>query len=166
MNIHLLSLALLVISAAGFHIPDLNLKSEISLDSSSTNTGLIHSSIRQNWSQSLNIGSLSIAATLVILFVILVMYLRTSERINDLVKNEREHCSSIRQNWSQSLNIGSMSIAATLMILICESCDVPLNLRMINDLVKNVQAIREEVRNFSKRNGCKPKQSSPNDTQL
>ena len=116
MNIHLLSSALLVISAAGFHIPDLNLKSDISVDSSSTNTGLIHSSIRQNWSQSLNIGSVSIAATLVILFVSLVMYLRTSERINDLVKN--------------------------------------------------VQAIREEVRNLSKRNGRKPKQSSPNDTQL
>ena len=116
MNIHLLSSALLVISAAGFHIPDLNLKSDISVDSSSTNTGLIHSSIRQNWSQSLNIGSVSIAATLVILFVSLVMYLRTSERINDLVKN--------------------------------------------------VQAIREEVRNLSKRNGRKPKQISPNDTQL
>ena len=116
MNIHLLSSALLVISAAGFHIPDLNLKSDISVDSSSTNTWLIHSSIRQNWSQSLNIGSVSIAATLVILFVSLVMYLRTSERINDLVKN--------------------------------------------------VQAIREEVRNLSKRNGRKSKQMSPNDTQL
>ena len=116
MNIHLLSSALLVISAAGFHIPDLNLKSDISVNSSSTNTGLIHSSIRQNWSQSLNIGSVSIAATLVILFVSLVMYLRTSERINDLVKN--------------------------------------------------VQVIREEIRNLSKRNGRKPKQSSPNDTQL
>ena len=73
MNIHLLSLALLVISAAGFHIPDLNLKSDISVDSSSTNTGLIHSSIRQNWSQSLNIGSVSIAATLLILFLSLVL---------------------------------------------------------------------------------------------
>ena len=116
MNIHLLSSALLVISAAGFHIPDLNLKSDISVDSSSTNTGLIHSSIRQNWAQSLNIGSVSIAATLVILFVSLVMYLRTSERINDLVKN--------------------------------------------------VQAIREEIRNLSKRTSREPKQSSPNDTQL
>ena len=57
----------------------MNLKSDISVDSSSTNTGLIHSSIRQNWSQSLNIGSVSIAATLVILFVSLVMYLRTSD---------------------------------------------------------------------------------------
>ena len=116
MNIHLLSSALLVISAAGFHIPDLNLKSDISVDGSSTNTGLIHSSIRQNWSQSLNIGSVSIAATLVILFVSLVMYLRTSEHINDLVKN--------------------------------------------------VQAIREEIRNLSKRTSREPKQSSPNDTQL
>ena len=96
MNIHLLSSALLVISAAGFHIPDLKLKTDISVDGSNTNTGLIHSSIRQNWSQSLNIGSVSIAATLVILFVSLVMYLRNSERINHLVKNVQAIWEEIR----------------------------------------------------------------------
>ena len=103
MNIHLLTSALLVLSAAGFHIPDLNLKSDISVDSSDTNTGLIHSSIRQNWSQSLNIGSVSIAATLVILFVSLVMYLRTSERINELVKNVQVIKEEIR-NLSKKTN--------------------------------------------------------------
>ena len=42
--------------------------------------------IRQNWSQSLNVGSVSIAATLCILFIALIMYLRVQERINGLVK--------------------------------------------------------------------------------
>ena len=69
-----------------FHIPDFKVDSKIDVDGSSHNSGLIHSSIRQNWSQSLNVGSVSIAATLVILFITLIMYLRIQERINDLVK--------------------------------------------------------------------------------
>ena len=74
-------------SVLTFHMPNLDVNSNIETDSSQTNTGLIHSSIRNNWSQSLNIGSVSIAATIVILFVALCMHLRTAERLNILSKN-------------------------------------------------------------------------------
>ena len=75
------------LSVGCFHLPNLDLNSNIEVDSSQSNTGLIHSSIRNNWSQSLNIGSVSIAATIFILFVALVMHLRTTERLNHLSKN-------------------------------------------------------------------------------
>ena len=74
-------------SVVTFHMPNLDINSNIETDSSQTNTGLIHSSIRNNWSQSLNIGSVSIAATIVILFVALCMHLRTGERLNILTQN-------------------------------------------------------------------------------
>ena len=47
-------------SVLTFRMPNLDVNSNIETDSSQTNTGLIHSSIRKNWSQSLNIGSVSI----------------------------------------------------------------------------------------------------------
>ena len=75
------------LSVVSFHMPNLDVDSNIEVDSSQTNTGLIHSSIRNNWSQSLNIGSVSIAATIIILFVALCMHLRTTERLNILSKN-------------------------------------------------------------------------------
>ena len=68
-------------------IPNLDLNTNIEADSSQSNTGLIHSSIRNNWSQSLYIGSVSIAATIVILFVALCMHLRTGNRLNILTQN-------------------------------------------------------------------------------
>ena len=70
-----------------FHLPNLDVNSNTEVDSSQSNTGLIHSSIGNNWSQSLNIGSVSIAATIIILFVALCMHLRTTERLNILSKN-------------------------------------------------------------------------------
>ena len=70
-----------------FHLPNLDLNTDIDIDSSKSNTGLIHSYLQNNWSQSLNIGSVSIAATIIILFVALVMHLRTQERITQLGKN-------------------------------------------------------------------------------
>ena len=69
-----------------FHIPNFTLDSKVDVDASKHNSGLIHSTIKQNWSQSLNVGSVSIAATLCILFIALVMYLKLQERINGLVK--------------------------------------------------------------------------------
>ena len=75
----------LVNSVVTFHIPNLDLNTNIEADSSQSNTGLIHSSIRNNWSQSLNVGSVSIAATIVIWFVALCMHLRTGERLNILI---------------------------------------------------------------------------------
>ena len=74
-------------SVENFHLPNLDLNTDIDIDSSKSNTGLIHSYLQNNWSQSLNIGSVSIAATIIILFVALVMHLRTQERITQLAKN-------------------------------------------------------------------------------
>ena len=54
-----------------FHIPDLSVRSDVSLDSN-----VINSTLRQNWSQSLNL-----AATLVILFVCLFMYVRLQAQL-------------------------------------------------------------------------------------
>ena len=84
-------------SVVTFHMPNLDVNSNIETDSSQTNTGLIHSSIRNNWSQSLNIGSVSIAATIIILFVALCMHLRTAERLNILSKNVESNQRDIRR---------------------------------------------------------------------
>ena len=62
---------------SAFHIPDLSVRSDVSLDSN-----IINSTLRQNWSQSLNIGSVSIVATLVILFVCLFMYVRLQSQLD------------------------------------------------------------------------------------
>ena len=77
-----------VLSSVGcFHLPNLDLNTNIDIDSSKSNTGLIHSYLQNNWSQALNISSVSVAATIIILFVALVMHLRTTERLNQLSKN-------------------------------------------------------------------------------
>ena len=77
-----------VISAVkSFHLPNLDLTSNVDIDSSKHNTGLIHSYLQSNWSQSLNIGSVSVAATLIIVFVCVVMHIRTQERITQLAKH-------------------------------------------------------------------------------
>ena len=71
-------------SVESFHLPNLDLTSNIDIDSSKSNTGLIHSYLQ-------NIGSVSIAATIIIIFVCLVMHLRTQERITQLAKHV-QHC--------------------------------------------------------------------------
>ena len=76
-------------SVENFHLPNLDLNRDIDIDSSKSNTGLIHSYLQNNWSQSLNIGSVSIAATIIILFVASVMHLQTQERITQLAKNDQ-----------------------------------------------------------------------------
>ena len=77
-----------LLSVGSFHLPNLDLNANIDVDSSKSNTGLIHSYLQNNWSQSLNIGSVSIAATIIILFLALVMHLKTTERMNQLSKNK------------------------------------------------------------------------------
>ena len=59
---HLLS------ASSGFHIPNLSLSADIDSSSNLKNYGLINSQIKQNWSQSLHIGSINIAAALLIRF--------------------------------------------------------------------------------------------------
>ena len=70
--------------AYSFHIPDVRLTSSVDIDDSITNTGMINSSIRQHWSQTLNVGSVSLAATLIILFLAVAMNLGVLRKINHL----------------------------------------------------------------------------------
>ena len=42
------------LSVVSFHMPNLDVDSNIDVDNSQTNTGLIHSSIHSNWSQCLS----------------------------------------------------------------------------------------------------------------
>ena len=97
MHVNLIIFYTLGLSVGCFHLPNLDVNSNIEVDSSQTNTGLIHSSIRNNWSQSLNIGSVSIAATIIILFVALCMHLRTTDRLNILSKNVESNQRDIRR---------------------------------------------------------------------
>ena len=64
-----------------FHIPDLSVSSDVALEGN-----VINSTLKQNWNQSLNVGSISIAATLIILILCLLMYLRLQ---NQLVQQQR-----------------------------------------------------------------------------
>ena len=68
--LHLLS------AASAFHIPKLSVSADIDSSSNLGNYELINSQIKQNWSQSLHIGIISISAVLLTLVVVLCMYLR------------------------------------------------------------------------------------------
>ena len=70
-----------------FHLPNLDLTSNVDVDSSKHNTGLIHSYLQSNWSQSLNIGSVSVGATIIIIFIIVVMHLLVQEKLNQISKH-------------------------------------------------------------------------------
>ena len=70
-----------------FHLPNLDLTSNVDVDSSKHNTGLFHSYLQSNWSQSLNIGSVSVGATIIIIFICVVMHLRVQERLNQISKH-------------------------------------------------------------------------------
>ena len=61
---------------SGFHIPDLNVRTDVGLDSN-----VINSHLEQNWSQSLNIGSASLVGMLIVLFVCLLAYVRLQAQI-------------------------------------------------------------------------------------
>ena len=79
-----LGLCSLAVCVSGFHIPDVSLDTQVDASSTSTNSGLINSTLMNNWKQSLNVGSVSISATLVILFVVLCMYIRLQNHLNTL----------------------------------------------------------------------------------
>ena len=92
-----------VISAVkSFHLPNLDLTSNVDIDSSKHNTGLIHSYLQSNWSQSLNIGSVSVAATMVIVFICVVMHLRAQERITQLSKHVQNNQRAISRIGNKS----------------------------------------------------------------
>ena len=61
---------------ASFHIPDLSVSSDVALEGN-----VINSTLKQNWNQSLNVGSISIAATLISLLLSLLMYLRLQSQL-------------------------------------------------------------------------------------
>ena len=63
------------------HIPDLNIKSDIGITDDHSNHGLLNSAIINNWSQSLNIGSIALVATLLVILLGLVGFLRLSDRM-------------------------------------------------------------------------------------
>ena len=67
----------LVIQVSGFHIPDLNIDTEVGLDNN-----VVNSHIHQNWSQSLNIGSASLVGLLVVLFITLLAYARLQSQLS------------------------------------------------------------------------------------
>lgn len=95
---------------AAFHIPNLSVSTDVDASSHLENHGLINSQIRQNWSQSLHIGSISISAVLLTLVVVLCMYLRlwSNQRQQraclldlkeDFTKFKRELASKACQKW-------------------------------------------------------------------
>ena len=75
------------VSVTSFHLPNLDLTSQVDVDSSKQNTGLINSYLQSNWSQSLNVGSVSVGATIVIIFIIVIIHLRTTEKLNQISKH-------------------------------------------------------------------------------
>ena len=75
-----------------FHIPDLSVRSDVSLDSN-----IINSTLEQNWSQSLNVGSASLVATLIILFVCLFAYVHLQAQIT-----QQQRClTSLKDEFQQ-----------------------------------------------------------------
>ena len=75
------------VSVTSFHLPNLDLTSQVDVDSSKHNSGLINSYLQSNWSQSLNVGSVSVGATIVIIFIIVIIHLRTTEKLNQISKH-------------------------------------------------------------------------------
>ena len=52
---------------SGCHIPDLQLNSDIDITDDHSNKGLVNSAIVNNWSQSLNIGCVSLCGCLLLI---------------------------------------------------------------------------------------------------
>ena len=93
-------LIFLVISATSFHIPSIDLTSSVDVDSSRHNSGLVNSYLQANWSQSLNVGSLSVTAILVLLFITIIIHLRTTEKLNLLFKHVEANTQAIHRRGS------------------------------------------------------------------
>ena len=67
---------------SSFHIPDLQLSSNVEITDDHSNKGLINSAIVNDWSQYLNIGSVSLCACLLLMLVGLVLFLRLNDRMS------------------------------------------------------------------------------------
>ena len=83
------------VSVTSFHIPSLDLTSQVDVDSSKHNSGLINSYLQANWSQSLNVGSVSVTAIIVLLFIIVIIHLRTTEKLNQISKHVETNSKAI-----------------------------------------------------------------------
>ena len=66
---------------SAFHIPNLNIDTNVKVADDHSNHGLINSAIVNNWQQSLNVGSVSMGSCLLLMLVGLVLYLRLDDRI-------------------------------------------------------------------------------------
>ena len=83
MNLHItLFISSFLSFVSTFHIPDLNISSKVKLSDDHSNQGLINYVIVNNWSQSLNVGSVSLGSCLFLMLVVLVLYLRLDDRVS------------------------------------------------------------------------------------
>ena len=86
---------------SSFHILDLQHSSNIDFTDDHSNKGLINSAIVNNWSQSLNIGSVSLCACLLLMLVGLVLFLILNDRMSQteiqLMKITKEISDKTRQ---------------------------------------------------------------------
>ena len=71
-----------ILQVSSFHIPSITLDTDLSIQNDNSNHGLINSSIINNWTQSLNIGSLSITCCILLLLIGLILYLKLADRIS------------------------------------------------------------------------------------
>ena len=71
-----------ILQVSSFHIPSITLDTDLSIQSDNSNHGLINSAIINNWTQSLNIGSVSIACCILLLLLGLILYLKLADRIS------------------------------------------------------------------------------------
>ena len=64
-----------------FHIPDLTIDTDVSVEDDHSNHGLINSAIINNWQQSLDLGSVSIGSCILLLLLGLILYLKLADKI-------------------------------------------------------------------------------------
>ena len=64
-----------------FHIPNLTIDTDVSVEDDHSNHGLINSAIINNWEQSLNVGSVSIGSCILLLLLGLILYLKLADKI-------------------------------------------------------------------------------------
>ena len=71
-----------ILQVCSFHIPNLTLDTDLSIQNDHSNHGLINSAIINNWTQSLNVGSVSIACCILLLLLGLILYLKLADKIS------------------------------------------------------------------------------------
>ena len=64
-----------------FHIPNLTIDTDVSVQDDHSNHGLIKSAIINTWEQSLNVGSVSIGCCILLLLLGLILYLKLADKI-------------------------------------------------------------------------------------